>query len=278
MDTQKSCVDKQCEELEEINQTCGSFIQWKSNPLQLIQSKQCKYPLKFIISISLKDPATQTPGEVDLHCIILQSYPTSSPTIKIAFRFHTQIGDFNSNAQSTKSGFSMLISPTARKHLADDMMDEIRNSNTDKTIFAAINYLRGCDLGLTIAKWFPKPSINSNSTSSLISQRWFFSHHFISQLKRHMLMQYTQELEITGFLIGGIPGYLYIEGNEDNQQAFINRLKSFNWQSLDEISLQTTTSRICSEMVEFEGEPNLIQETLKKSGLDITFNKLFDTS
>ena len=61
---------------------------------------------------------------------------------------------------------------------------------------------------------------------------WVYSHHIFAKSKRRDILDWTQELELTGFSLPGKPGLVCVEGPRGKVEEFWQRLRSLNWKKL----------------------------------------------
>lgn len=75
----------------------------------------------------------------------------------------------------------------------------------------------------------PTQSAVTDSTSSRI---WIYSHHIYSIVKRKNILNWAEELKLTGFSLPGKPGIIHAEGSINCVDEFYSRLKALNWKRL----------------------------------------------
>ena len=64
------------------------------------------------------------------------------------------------------------------------------------------------------------------------SRLWIYSHHLYSRFKRTDILNFSKELDLTGFSMPGKPGIVCVEGSERNTDEFWQRLRRMNWKRL----------------------------------------------
>lgn len=97
-----------------------------------------------------------------------------------------------------------------------------------------------------------------------------WSHHLLATSKRRDIQAWSKELSLAGFARPGHPGSIFAEGDEDQIDEFVRRLKQLRWQALQVRGEETADKRICGpgngvDEVEGLGE---IAEALKKIDSD----------
>ena len=61
---------------------------------------------------------------------------------------------------------------------------------------------------------------------------WIYSHHIYSTVKRKNIIDWAEELHLTGFSLPGKPGVICVEGNCAAAEEYYSRLKALNWKRL----------------------------------------------
>ncbi|KAJ6257268.1 hypothetical protein Dda_8157 [Drechslerella dactyloides] len=69
----------------------------------------------------------------------------------------------------------------------------------------------------------------------------FLFHHIRSRHKRELIRSLAEQLRITGICKPGLPGLLYVEGEDAALQAYIKRIKRMRWQSVEVRRKETET-------------------------------------
>ena len=70
------------------------------------------------------------------------------------------------------------------------------------------------------------------TTDSTLSRIWIYSHHIYSIIKRKNILNWAEELKLTGFSLPGKPGIIHAEGSISCVDEFYSRLKALNWKRL----------------------------------------------
>jgi len=97
-----------------------------------------------------------------------------------------------------------------------------------------------------------------------------WSHHLLATSKRKDIQAWSKELSLSGYSRPGHPGSIFVEGDEDQVDEFIRRLKQLRWQALQVRGEETADKRICGPgdgVLEVEGLGE-IAEALKKIDAD----------
>jgi hypothetical protein len=134
------------------------------------------------------------------------------------------------------------------KNLSRDFSEELANhicsSHTfDCSILSIIDwakenisrFLNGSDKGSS-----PSPPPLAPKRRGLKFARIFvYSHHIYSVKKRSSIVSWAGELSLDGFCMPGKPGCVCIEGEYENTQEYITRLRSLSWQKMKIKDIQT---------------------------------------
>lgn len=59
-------------------------------------------------------------------------------------------------------------------------------------------------------------------------------HHLLATSKRKGIVQLAKELSLAGYSKPGYPGSVYVEGQADNVNSFVEELKSWRWQAIQQ--------------------------------------------
>ncbi|KAH0269724.1 DUF1115-domain-containing protein, partial [Aureobasidium melanogenum] len=107
---------------------------------------------------------------------------------------------------------------------------------------------------------------NHQQHTSKIKRVVIWSHHLLATSKRKDIQAWSKELSLSGFSRPGHPGSIFVEGDEDQVDEFVRRLKQLRWQALQVRGEETADKRICGPgdgVLEVEGLGD-IAEALKK--------------
>lgn len=61
---------------------------------------------------------------------------------------------------------------------------------------------------------------------------WIYSHHIYSKIKRKDILEFSDELNLSGFCMPGKPGIIVIEGHNDDVENFWGRIRRMQWKKL----------------------------------------------
>lgn len=67
---------------------------------------------------------------------------------------------------------------------------------------------------------------------TVFTRLWIYSHHIYSKFKRRYIIDWAQELKLTGFSLPGKPGAICVEGYSRGVDEYWHRLRRQNWKRL----------------------------------------------
>ena len=67
---------------------------------------------------------------------------------------------------------------------------------------------------------------------TVFTQLWIYSHHIYSKFKRRDIIDWAEELKLTGFSLPGKPGVVCVEGYSRPVDEYWHRLRRLNWKRL----------------------------------------------
>ena len=67
---------------------------------------------------------------------------------------------------------------------------------------------------------------------TVFTRLWIYSHHIFSKFKRRDIIDWAQELKLTGFSLPGKPGVICVEGYGKMVDEYWYRLRRLNWKRL----------------------------------------------
>lgn len=71
---------------------------------------------------------------------------------------------------------------------------------------------------------------------------WIWSHHIYSKIKRQNIVKLCKGNKLNGFMWPGKPGVICIEGNAESVQEVTRTIKSWQWQKLKVIKVETSNA------------------------------------
>lgn len=132
--------------------------------------------------------------------------------------------DTNGNVSIKTNGFLSSIGH-------DLLLSQIKNKFNTKikncSKYKVCKYLyQICDYSKLIVEWFP---FDNTKLTSVIETRGYIADHIKSESKTGMMKQWADEMNITGFVVRGYPGYVVVIGDSYALNIFDDRLYCQYW-------------------------------------------------
>ena len=67
---------------------------------------------------------------------------------------------------------------------------------------------------------------------NMYCRMWIYSHHIYNTTKRKDILEYANDLQLTGFCVPGKPGMIVIEGLDYNVEDFWQRIRRMTWKRI----------------------------------------------
>ena len=98
-------------------------------------------------------------------------------------------------------------------------------------------------------------SVHVDPKRNMFSRMWIYSHHIYSKIKRKDILEFADELHLSGFSMPGKPGIIVIEGHNDDVETFWGRIRRMQWKKLTMKEKEDTTlgSKMVDDFRKFEG-------------------------
>lgn len=80
-----------------------------------------------------------------------------------------------------------------------------------------------------------KTSSDTNSEEDTNNEEycfWIYMHHIYSKYKRRNIVNWAREYKLTGFLMAGKPGVIYVEGILKNIEEYCVKVRGLNWKKM----------------------------------------------
>lgn len=78
----------------------------------------------------------------------------------------------------------------------------------------------------------PQPQSRPQPHTPRIKTTLLWSHHLLATSKRKDIVSWSRSLRLNGYSRPGYPGAILIEGEEDDVEEFVSRVKELRWQAL----------------------------------------------
>ncbi|KAI6655223.1 hypothetical protein LOD99_2511 [Oopsacas minuta] len=171
------------------------------------------------LCVTLLHPPDEIRTGIKLHCSFPRGYPISaSPRVRV-------ICDGISN--SSHINFDNKLS----EHINSIPVGE-QCSVLDVIEWIQENINKYIQINSQPSKPTNSMTNSTNNDSLTLSRIWIYSHHIYSIIKRKNILNWAEELKLTGFSLPGKPGIIHAEGNTSCVDEFYSRLKALNWKRL----------------------------------------------
>ncbi|XP_046919219.2 RWD domain-containing protein 2B [Dermatophagoides farinae] len=74
--------------------------------------------------------------------------------------------------------------------------------------------------------------------NSCINRCWIYSHHIYSSIKRKSIIDLCRKHNLNGFMLIGKPGFICVEGSDNDCDQFWTTIRSWNWQRITMIDVE----------------------------------------
>ncbi|XP_046873758.1 RWD domain-containing protein 2B [Hypomesus transpacificus] len=153
---------------------------------------------------------------VTIHCTYPSEYPTVLPEITI------RCSDLNRTQQTQ-------LHSDLNTYLIDNCCGEV-------CVLFVVGWVRD-NAHLYIENsspttWATKSVSDFPPTKDTFTRLWIYSHHIYNKMKRKNIMEWSKELELTGFSMPGKPGIVCVEGSKPACEEFWARVKVLTWKKI----------------------------------------------
>ncbi|KAM8975366.1 RWD domain-containing protein 2B [Pelodytes ibericus] len=76
-----------------------------------------------------------------------------------------------------------------------------------------------------------QPSVTTNE-EAIFTRLWIYSHHIYNKHKRKHILEWSKELELSGFSMPGKPGIVCVEGPQESCEEFWSRIRKLTWKRI----------------------------------------------
>lgn len=222
----KECLRKQLEEYELLKSIYYKHGEFQTDNMLLVSDIQdfldgtrnsIHEKLDFRIKIQLTDNI-----KMELSVMLGQLYPP----------YEIPIMTFRTDSLSKKE--ESIV------QRAVELFIEKEVDKTEPYIFQIISWLQDNIDELLEAS---RQGQNENAPEKLelakMERLWIWSHHIYSKIKRQDIVKLGKDYDLTGFLLPGKPGVICFEGPMDSTQAVIKIVKSWQWQKLKIVKVES---------------------------------------
>ncbi|KAK6168476.1 hypothetical protein SNE40_021000 [Patella caerulea] len=125
------------------------------------------------------------------------------------------------------------LSRTNSRKLSDDLIEYMQSLDKGEIcIGSLIQWLQE-----NVNEYVSEIPVEKSRTKTIqqdnvFSRMWIYSHHIYSKFKRRDIIDWAQELKMTGFSMPGKPGIICVEGYSSLVEEFWYRIRRMNWKKL----------------------------------------------
>ncbi|KAH3841102.1 RWD domain-containing protein 2B-like isoform X2 [Dreissena polymorpha] len=77
-----------------------------------------------------------------------------------------------------------------------------------------------------------KGALPKQEEDTVFTRLWIYSHHIYSKFKRRDIIDWAEELKLSGFSLPGKPGVVCVEGYSRPVEEYWHRLRRLNWKKI----------------------------------------------
>lgn len=165
------------------------------------------------IGFSLRVNPEGSQMSVELVCTFPHEYPQAAPNV------FTRCSDMSKeNHRKLNEDLHEFIQSLDRGEICMFSVIEWIQSNID-------NYVQPVEVD-------DSTSDKEVQYDTILSRLWIYSHHIFSKFKRRDIIDWAEELKLTGFSLPGKPGVICVEGYSRNVDDYWHRLRGMNWKRI----------------------------------------------
>ncbi|KAM4794818.1 RWD domain-containing protein 2B [Rhinophrynus dorsalis] len=87
----------------------------------------------------------------------------------------------------------------------------------------------------------------------VFTRLWIYSHHIYNKVKRKHILEWSKEMELSGFCMPGKPGIVCVEGPQESCEEFWSRIRKLTWKRIlirhrEDVPLSCPVSEVSKEI------------------------------
>ncbi|XP_031751984.1 RWD domain-containing protein 2B isoform X1 [Xenopus tropicalis] len=169
--------------------------------------------IQFTVNVKVEE-SDKVKQELGLHCSYPLQYPTVPPEILVRSP---------SLVRSQQAQLNLDLSNYLKSNCSGDVCIL---SATEWVRDNAFNYLKDT---APLSEPQTDPGSPDNAT---FTRLWIYSHHIYNKVKRKHILEWSKEMELSGFSMPGKPGIVCVEGRRYLCEEFWNRLRKLTWRRI----------------------------------------------
>ncbi|MEE6468102.1 hypothetical protein FKM82_008162 [Ascaphus truei] len=106
---------------------------------------------------------------------------------------------------------------------------------------------------------------------AMFTRLWIYSHHIYNKQKRKHILEWSKELDLSGFSMPGKPGVVCVEGPQDTCEEFWARIRKLTWKRIlirhrEDVPLSCAVSDTSGEIQKLRRFPPLEEKVFDVHG------------
>lgn len=148
--------------------------------------------------------------DVVVSCVYPSEYPSVLPVITVRCRGLSRV-------QQSQLHTDLVL------YLSENCQGEV-------CVLSAVDWLKD-NLHLYVTSC-SAPTRRDPPPPEVFTRLWIYSHHIYNKIKRKNILEWSKELELTGFSMPGKPGIVCVEGPQVACEDFWARVKVLTWKKI----------------------------------------------
>lgn len=153
----------------------------------------------------------------------------------------------------------------SQESLVKRAIEKFIESEVDKSepyIYQVVSWLQDNVDTIVMSPITNAPEKEAETVPVTTERVWIWSHHIYSKIKRQNILKLCKRDDLSGFMWPGKPGVICIEGPDDGVQEVVKTIKSWQWQKIKIVKVETSKKE--ENFLRFKG----FEEILTSDGLD----------
>lgn len=153
-------------------------------------------------------------GDLDIVCHLPHEYPQVPPEIYL-------------RSQKLSRSQHRMLSDALQSYITEDL------ERGEICLVYVTQWLQdNMDQYYTAEPITEERTTSKSKHDTTFSRMWIYSHHIYSKIKRKDILDFSSELQLTGFSMPGKPGMICIEGYNNNVEDFWHRIRRMQWKKI----------------------------------------------
>lgn len=235
----------------EIKELCEKFHCCQTNKndcsaiLKNIVCLKCiSFDVNLALSYELKNSQNLS-ATLSINFLLPHGYPKETPKV------FAHSGQWSREQQSL---FNSRLTEYIDKNMAEEqiiyqIIDWIKDSSEEH--FMGSIKEQKADIGNLNNSEIRSSKDAAAGKDSLFASMWLYMHHIYNKEKRKDIINWSKELELTGFSLPGKPGVVFVEGTKENVDDYFTRLRRLTWKRMSCVQKDTVVT-LCRKFNDFQ--------------------------